>query len=732
MGMEYLGLSLASLGQSDRGAAPRTVPAGETAQDFAQAVELAAQPDAAPPPVPVPPNSAPTPANAAGVQPPATAPVAVVFDLAAQSTPLGDGALPPIARPDPGPILAAAPDPRVDLPLTGRIDPAAPQPDPGPVPEPQTLGLATGPSAEPRRSPAPDRATHDEAEPPAAPQPISTAPSIPQPLPTAAGVAAAPPPAVAQHPATGHLSLTGPAAGGRSSPAPVARSAPPVADGTITAPLSTATAPVPATQAPIFSHHVNAPRPAPRLSDLGWTPPTEPSQTGAQPGALQPVPSATPPQAGARADAQVPTPVLPPAPTQTGPQAHTDAPAPTQSPPTPAHSAPAQGQSPAIAVPVDLRAVAASSPVRAALAPRPVAAPGPTTPAEPVLATARIAPPDSPNGAIPKSVTATPDSPIIATSRPETTPAPVTGAPPRAATPGDPTLVGKPEVFSPPALAAGQAILRPAIAARTAPGRPGDAALADTSPLAPDSPTIARERVAPVGAATPPAPLPPAAGIAASDQVAKRAPDATKPAESIPLAVQPQLDALRKPGAAPASRMAPHDALIGADPSAPPPSGGPLPTAATSPAPTHQAPGTPEFARHVTGQIAHAVADAPGRDHVALRLDPPELGRIDIGMDLRDQTLRVTISTERASTGDLIRRHADQLISDFADAGFSGIDLSFAGQNQARRDGLAQPLPQLLAQTLPQPDQPIDPLIAASLDRRSPVAAADSGIDLRL
>lgn len=98
-------------------------------------------------------------------------------------------------------------------------------------------------------------------------------------------------------------------------------------------------------------------------------------------------------------------------------------------------------------------------------------------------------------------------------------------------------------------------------------------------------------------------------------------------------------------------------------------------------------PPSAETARTVAPQITAAIATqtAPGR--IELRLDPPELGRIEIGLDITDDGLRASVSAERAATGDLLRRHADMLLRHLAEAGFTDIDLSFGHTGRGDGDG---------------------------------------------
>ncbi|MEO1775298.1 MAG: flagellar hook-length control protein FliK [Pseudomonadota bacterium] len=61
---------------------------------------------------------------------------------------------------------------------------------------------------------------------------------------------------------------------------------------------------------------------------------------------------------------------------------------------------------------------------------------------------------------------------------------------------------------------------------------------------------------------------------------------------------------------------------------------------------------------------------------LSLTLQPAELGRLEIGVDLADDRLRLTIAAERASTVDLMRRHDTALQQLLGEAGFDAPDVS--------------------------------------------------------
>ena len=89
----------------------------------------------------------------------------------------------------------------------------------------------------------------------------------------------------------------------------------------------------------------------------------------------------------------------------------------------------------------------------------------------------------------------------------------------------------------------------------------------------------------------------------------------------------------------------------------------------------------------VAEQMGVAIGSA--RDgSVELRLDPPELGRVQIHMHTSDDKVRAVVMAERPETQDLLRRHAELLTRDLSAAGFDRVSLDFSGgaQTGGRQD----------------------------------------------
>ncbi|MEM6661965.1 MAG: flagellar hook-length control protein FliK [Pseudomonadota bacterium] len=129
--------------------------------------------------------------------------------------------------------------------------------------------------------------------------------------------------------------------------------------------------------------------------------------------------------------------------------------------------------------------------------------------------------------------------------------------------------------------------------------------------------------------------------------------------------------------------------------------------------------------RTVLPQIVSAMPTNRAPGVIEINLDPPELGRLDIVIEVSDQNLRATLSAERQFTGDLIRRHSEQLLDQFREAGFDSIDLNFGEAHDDANlagEGGAEAAPAFT-------DRP-GPALADAPTRRAIPAAG--GMDIRL
>lgn len=82
------------------------------------------------------------------------------------------------------------------------------------------------------------------------------------------------------------------------------------------------------------------------------------------------------------------------------------------------------------------------------------------------------------------------------------------------------------------------------------------------------------------------------------------------------------------------------------------------------------------------GQIAVAVSRGSER-HLEIRLDPPELGRVQIHLTPQDGGVQAVVLADRPETQDLLRRHAEALARELGDAGYGNVTLDFAAGQQA-------------------------------------------------
>jgi flagellar hook-length control protein FliK len=91
--------------------------------------------------------------------------------------------------------------------------------------------------------------------------------------------------------------------------------------------------------------------------------------------------------------------------------------------------------------------------------------------------------------------------------------------------------------------------------------------------------------------------------------------------------------------------------------------------------------------RNVAIQVVAAVG-ARASGTFEIQLDPEELGRVTLTLQVTDDAVVLVIQAERQDTLDLMRRHADILQREFREAGFSSLTFSF-GQNS--QDGRSMP-----------------------------------------
>lgn len=111
-----------------------------------------------------------------------------------------------------------------------------------------------------------------------------------------------------------------------------------------------------------------------------------------------------------------------------------------------------------------------------------------------------------------------------------------------------------------------------------------------------------------------------------------------------------------------------------------------------------------------------------------LTLAPEELGRIKFDIRQHGDSLVVTLTADRPETLDLMRRHANDLRSELAAAGYGGATLDFAGSDERHRPSqgpdTAAPLEHFTDLAPAPPEQALSPAFQRSV--------ATDGLDLRL
>ena len=120
----------------------------------------------------------------------------------------------------------------------------------------------------------------------------------------------------------------------------------------------------------------------------------------------------------------------------------------------------------------------------------------------------------------------------------------------------------------------------------------------------------------------------------------------------------------------------------------PRPGDAPAPTTALqrSGAPLHAAAlpaATGREAVSVAQQIATSVIRASG-DRVEVRLDPPELGRVALSFQIREDLVIAHVSADKSETSDLLRRNGDDLQRALKEGGFGDVELDFSGGGEAQ------------------------------------------------
>ena len=107
-----------------------------------------------------------------------------------------------------------------------------------------------------------------------------------------------------------------------------------------------------------------------------------------------------------------------------------------------------------------------------------------------------------------------------------------------------------------------------------------------------------------------------------------------------------------------------------------------LTEAVMSPGTTHR----PETPRLVAVQLAEALA-TKGERNIDVALNPEELGRVKMRVSTTDTSVTIMITTERPETGDLMRRHINELSEEFRRMGFEDVKFEFSGEGMSGQMG---------------------------------------------
>lgn len=111
----------------------------------------------------------------------------------------------------------------------------------------------------------------------------------------------------------------------------------------------------------------------------------------------------------------------------------------------------------------------------------------------------------------------------------------------------------------------------------------------------------------------------------------------------------------------------------------------------------------------VAVEVARQVS--AGRSEFSIRLDPPELGRIDVSLEFSGGDVRAVVSTDNPATHDLLRRDADAFVRLLADSGFraDGGALRFDLRDGSQQRGLASDTRPREAGEVAAEQQPLQP-----------------------
>jgi len=84
--------------------------------------------------------------------------------------------------------------------------------------------------------------------------------------------------------------------------------------------------------------------------------------------------------------------------------------------------------------------------------------------------------------------------------------------------------------------------------------------------------------------------------------------------------------------------------------------------------------------QNIAAQMMVALSEKPG-GAIEIILNPEELGRVRLNLQVTDGAVVVSIQTERAETADLMRRHISALEKEFKGLGYDTVSFSFDGEH---------------------------------------------------
>jgi len=137
-----------------------------------------------------------------------------------------------------------------------------------------------------------------------------------------------------------------------------------------------------------------------------------------------------------------------------------------------------------------------------------------------------------------------------------------------------------------------------------------------------------------------------------------------------------------------------------------------------------------ELARHVSAQLAE-VMQRGGSRPVELHLNPVELGRVKMSVKTIEGAVIVQVVADRPETLELMRRHADLLAEDFRAIGYGKAEFSFAQHGSGQGAN-----PFLTDQAQPGEETPLaDPPVQSKADRlehAGPALSISDRVDIRI